>query len=61
GHMSMAGAGGSIASLADLTIGRRIALHINNSNPVLLDDSPERTEAEAAKWIIAEDGLRFTL
>lgn len=61
GHMSMAGAGGSIASLADLTIERRIALHLNNSNPVLLDDSPERTEAEAAKWIIAEDGLRFTL
>ena len=60
GHISMSGLGGSIASLADLTIGRRVALHINNSNPVLLDDSHERSTAEAARWIIAEDGMQFT-
>jgi pyrroloquinoline quinone biosynthesis protein B len=59
GHMSMNGAQGSIAALADLAIGRRVAIHINNSNPVLLDDSPERATAAAAGWIIAEDGMRF--
>jgi pyrroloquinoline quinone biosynthesis protein B len=61
GHMSLGGADGSIAALADLPIGRRVALHINNSNPVLLDDSPERAEAEAAGWTIAEDGMEFAL
>jgi pyrroloquinoline quinone biosynthesis protein B len=34
---------------------------MNNSNPVLLADSPERAEAEAAGWTIAYDGLELTL
>ena len=59
GHMSMSGERGTIAALRDLSIGRRVAIHINNSNPVLIDDSPERAAAEAAGWIIAEDGMRF--
>ena len=59
GHMSLSGAAGTIAALADLPIGRRVAIHINNSNPVLLADSPERAEAEAAGWTIADDGMEF--
>src|SRR6516165_8723264 len=42
GHMSMSGEDGTIAAFRDLGVGRRILRHINNSNPVLLDDSPER-------------------
>jgi len=61
GHMSLSGADGSIAALANVPIGHRVALHINNSNPVLLDDSPERGEAKAAGWTIAEDGMEFVL
>ncbi len=61
GHMSLSGPEGTIAALADLPIGRRVAIHINNSNPVLLADSRERAETEAAGWMIAEDGMAFAL
>jgi pyrroloquinoline quinone biosynthesis protein B len=61
GHISMTGAEGAIAAFRDLGVGRRIFIHINNSNPVLLDDSPERREAEAAGWEIAYDGMEVRL
>ena len=54
------GADGSLASLADLP-GRRIYIHINNTNPVLVDGSPERLQVEAAGWEIAEDGMEIVL
>jgi pyrroloquinoline quinone biosynthesis protein B len=44
-----------------LGIGRKIFVHINNSNPMILDDSPEREQAERAGWIIAHDGLELSL
>lgn len=59
GHMSMSGPHGSIAALADLAIGRRIFVHINNTNPVLVDGSPERVAAKDAGWEIAEDGMEI--
>lgn len=61
GHISMSGADGAIAVFADLGVHRRIFMHINNSNPVLLADSPERREAEAAGWEIAYDGMDVML
>ena len=61
GHISMSGDQGAIAALADLSIKRRIFIHINNSNPVLLEDSPERRVAEAAGWEIAYDGMEVRL
>ncbi len=61
GHMSLSGPNGAIATLAPLSIGQRFLLHINNSNPVLLADSPERAEAEAAGWTVCHDGMRITL
>lgn len=60
GHISMSGAEGIIATLHDAPQ-HRVFIHINNSNPVLLPDSPERRTAEEAGWIIGEDGLRLTL
>jgi pyrroloquinoline quinone biosynthesis protein B len=61
GHMSMSGEDGTIAAFYDLGVHRRIFIHINNSNPVLLDDSPERQIANAAGWEIAYDGMEVTL
>ena len=61
GHMSMSGDDGAIAVFRDLDVNRRIFIHINNSNPVLLDDSPERQLAEAAGWEIAYDGMEVRL
>src|SRR5205823_5768668 len=56
GHVSMDGPEGSLARLADLP-GRRIYLHINNTNPALLEDSPERRRIEAAGFEVAFDGM----
>jgi pyrroloquinoline quinone biosynthesis protein B len=61
GHMCMSGPDGSIAAFAGLEVDRKIFVHINNTNPALLSDSPERAEAEAAGWEIAEDGLDIRL
>jgi len=57
GHMNMSGEGGSIASLAPLSIARKIFIHINNSNPALREDSPERAAVEAAGWEVSYDGM----
>jgi pyrroloquinoline quinone biosynthesis protein B len=61
GHLSISGKDGSIAQLAGARVGRRIFIHINNSNPVLREDSPERRAVEAAGWEIAEDGMEVSL
>jgi pyrroloquinoline quinone biosynthesis protein B len=61
GHMSMSGETGSMAVLDPLEIGRKIFIHINNSNPVLHPASPERAELERRGWTIPADGMEFTL
>ncbi|WP_239023712.1 pyrroloquinoline quinone biosynthesis protein PqqB [Salinicola corii] len=60
GHMSMSGDDGSIASLAELSLGQRVFVHINNTNPVLIADSTERQAAERAGWQIAFDGMELS-
>jgi pyrroloquinoline quinone biosynthesis protein B len=61
GHMPMTGEGGSLAWLAGLPAARKIYIHINNSNPVLRRDSPERRMVEAAGVEIAHDGMEIAL
>jgi pyrroloquinoline quinone biosynthesis protein B len=61
GHIAMSGDQGAIEGLAGLDIGRKIFLHINNSNPALLHDSPERKTVERAGWQMAADGMEVTL
>lgn len=61
GHVSMSGPDGSLHALADLPVGRKVYLHINNTNPVLLDDSPQRAEVESAGWEVARDGMEVVL
>jgi pyrroloquinoline quinone biosynthesis protein B len=59
GHMAMNGERGTIRSLADVDVRRRIFVHINNSNPALRCDSTERAQVEAAGWEIGSDGLKI--
>jgi pyrroloquinoline quinone biosynthesis protein B len=61
GHIAMSGEHGAIAGLAGLDIGRKLFLHINNSNPALLHGSAERKMAEQAGWQIPADGTEITL
>jgi len=61
GHMAMSGENGALAALADLGIARKIFLHINNSNPVLLPGSAEREAVEQAGWQIPSDGMEITI
>jgi pyrroloquinoline quinone biosynthesis protein B len=60
GHMSMSGETGSIRAFEDIEVGRKIFVHMNNTNPVLRPDSTEKAEAEAAGWIVAQDGMEIT-
>jgi len=61
GHISMNGAGGCIAKLKDLGVNRKIYVHINNSNPVLDESSPERRAVEAAGWEVGYDGMEVRI
>jgi pyrroloquinoline quinone biosynthesis protein B len=61
GHMSVFGPDGSLAALAALGVGRKVYIHINNTNPMLLDDSPERAAAVRAGWEVAHDGMEVRL
>ena len=61
GHMSISGPEGTMAGFEALGVGRRIFIHINNSNPILLEDSPERAEVAAAGWEVAYDGQEIVL
>lgn len=61
GHMSCDGEDGSIAAFAALDVRRKIFIHINNTNPLFLANSPERAAAEAAGWQIADDGMEISL
>ncbi|GGP17735.1 coenzyme PQQ synthesis protein B [Silvimonas iriomotensis] len=59
GHLPMSGTGGAVALWAGAPLGRKLFIHINNSNPVLLPESPERAFVHAAGWGIAYDGMEF--
>ena len=60
GHAPIEGPGGSLENLAALPA-RRIYIHINNTNPILVDGSPERRKVETAGWEVAEDGMEIAL
>jgi len=61
GHLSIAGPQGSMAALAGIGAKRKVFVHINNSNPVLREDSPERRAVERAGWEVAHDGMEIEL
>jgi pyrroloquinoline quinone biosynthesis protein B len=61
GHMPLAGSGGTLELLAGLERPRKVLVHINNTNPILLEDSPEREEVVRAGVEVAYDGLEIEL
>jgi pyrroloquinoline quinone biosynthesis protein B len=60
-HLPIGGEGGSLAALRDLPASRKIFVHINNTNPILDNESLERTAVRDAGWEVAVDGLEVTL
>ena len=61
GHLSMAGENGSLKALENLDVARKIFIHINNSNPVLDENSDERHTVTDAGWDVAYDGMELEL
>ena len=61
GHLPMSGPDGSIAALSGVSVGRRVFVHINNTNPILVEGSDERRAVEAAGWTVGHDGMAFGL
>lgn len=59
GHVAISGEEGSLSRFAGRRIGRKLFIHINNTNPILRPGSPERAAVLAAGWEIAEDGMEI--
>jgi pyrroloquinoline quinone biosynthesis protein B len=61
GHLALSGAGGMLSMLKALPPRRRILIHINNTNPILDEDSAERSELTACGVEVAWDGMEISL
>jgi pyrroloquinoline quinone biosynthesis protein B len=61
GHLPLSGPGGTLEALARLERPRKALVHINNTNPILLEDSPERAAVLRAGIEVAYDGLEVEL
>ncbi|MEN9726195.1 MAG: hypothetical protein RL434_561 [Pseudomonadota bacterium] len=59
GHMSVSGPEGTLAAFAGLEVKRKVFIHINTTNPILIADTPERAVVEAAGWEVAQDGMHL--
>jgi len=60
-HLPISGPGGSLERLAELPCRQRVYTHINNTNPILLEDSPERAAVVRAGLMVAFDGWQTRL
>jgi pyrroloquinoline quinone biosynthesis protein B len=61
GHLPVGGSQGSLGRIAPMIHVKRVYVHINNTNPMLLEDSPERAAVEAVGVKIGFDGMQFSL
>jgi pyrroloquinoline quinone biosynthesis protein B len=61
GHVPLSGSDGSLQALAGLRRPRKVFVHVNNTNPMLDESSPEYREVGTAGWEVAEDGWSFNL
>lgn len=61
GHLPQAGEGGMISVLNRFARSRKVLIHINNTNPILNEDSPERAELAANGIEVAHDGMEIQL
>ena len=60
-HQPVSGPSGSLSQLAGLARPTKVYTHINNTNPMLVDGSPERAQVEQAGIVVGYDGLSFSL
>jgi pyrroloquinoline quinone biosynthesis protein B len=60
GHLPQSGPGGMLEALKPLAA-RKVLIHINNTNPILDEDSPERAVLQAAGIEVAYDGMEIEL
>ena len=61
GHLPLSGADGLLEQFGYARQGRRVLIHMNNTNPILDEESPEHNEVRRAGWEIAYDGMEFEL
>lgn len=61
GHVPVGGNDGSLRWLGSITAAHRVYTHINNTNPILVENSTQRREVDAAGITVGFDGLRLTL
>jgi len=61
GHLAQSGPGGMLEVLKPLAAARKILIHINNTNPILDEDSAERAALRAAGIEVAYDGMEIEL
>jgi pyrroloquinoline quinone biosynthesis protein B len=61
GHLDQSGSGGILEILSGLKKPRKILIHINNTNPILNEDSVERRSLERAGIEVSYDGMEITL
>jgi pyrroloquinoline quinone biosynthesis protein B len=60
-HQPISGPDGSLSQLAGLSRPTKVYTHINNTNPMLLEGSPEREKVEAAGIVVGHDGMSFSI
>jgi pyrroloquinoline quinone biosynthesis protein B len=60
-HLPVSGPDGSLEQLATLKAPRRVYTHINNTNPMLIEDSPERAQVERLGLAVGMDGMQFDI
>ena len=60
-HLPISGPDGSLEQLGRLPCRHRVYTHINNTNPMLVENSPERALVEQAGLVVGMDGLQFVL
>ena len=61
GHLAQSGSGGMIEALASYSTKRRILIHINNTNPILREDSPQALQLTALGIEVAYDGMHIEI
>lgn len=61
GHLPQSGPGGMIEHLSAYPHKRRVLIHINNTNPILNEASPEHAQLRDLGIEVAEDGMEITL
>jgi pyrroloquinoline quinone biosynthesis protein B len=61
GHLALSGESGLLSYLRRVPAAHKVLIHINNTNPILDEDSPQRCEVESAGIEVAYDGMEIVL